>query len=58
MRIRTTLIGALFVLLAGAGMANAQQPDAPPAEALTLERAIRLALEGNRPMRNARLPLR
>jgi len=51
----TTLIGALLILLAGAGMAKAQHGDAPPAEALTLERAIRIALEGNRPVRNARL---
>src|ERR1044071_7892187 len=55
MRPLTTLIGALLILLAGAGLTNAQQADAPPAEALTLERAIRIALEGNRPVRNARL---
>ncbi|MBV9929084.1 MAG: TolC family protein [Acidobacteria bacterium] len=55
MRTRTTLIGALFVLLAGAAMAKAQQPDAPPAETLILERAIEMALEGNRPVKNARL---
>jgi outer membrane protein TolC len=56
MRTRTTLIGALLILLGCASLAQAQQTDAaPPAEALTLEQAINLALEGNRPMRNARL---
>jgi outer membrane protein len=51
----TTLIGALLILLAGAGPARARQTEPPPAEALTLERAIQIALEGNRPVRNARL---
>lgn len=56
MRTLMTLLGALLMLLGGAGFARAQQPDAPPpAEALTLERAVSLALEENRPLRSARL---
>ena len=67
MRTRTTLIIAVLILLCGARAASARQADAPPvettnapsdaapAERLTLERAISIALEENRPVRNARL---
>src|SRR5919202_1871656 len=55
MRTRMTLISALLILLGVALPAAAQQTGAPPAEPLTLERAISLALARNRPVQNARL---
>ena len=50
-----TLISVLLILFGGASLALGQQPAAAPAEPLTLERALRLALESNRPVRSARL---
>lgn len=50
-----TLLGVLLITAACAHAALAQEPPAPTAEPLTLEGAIGLALEGNRPVRNARL---
>ena len=50
-----TLIGFVMILFVGAGAALGQQPTAPPAEPLTLERAISTALEHNSGVQNARL---
>lgn len=50
-----TLLGFVMILLAGAGAALGQQPTTPPAEPLSLERAISTALENNSGVQNARL---
>jgi outer membrane protein len=55
MRTRIIFISLLLVLLGSASRTPGQQMVAPPAEPLTLERAIDLALEHNRSVQNARL---
>lgn len=57
MRTGTTLINALLMITGAASLARGQQPAAPAAEPLTLERALSLALDSSRPLRNARLEL-
>ena len=53
---RKTLINVLLLLLAGAASVCGQELTAPPAaEPLTLEQAIKLALEQNRTVQNARM---
>lgn len=51
----TNLLSLLLILLCGASTALGQQPLTPPAEPLSLERALSLALEANYSVRNARL---
>jgi outer membrane protein TolC len=55
MNARITMISLLLMFLGGASLALGQQPDAPVAEPLNLEQAIKLALAHNRSVQNARL---
>ncbi|HKQ54069.1 MAG TPA: TolC family protein [Pyrinomonadaceae bacterium] len=59
MSIGTTLKSVLMILLLGGTVLaqNPQEPAPPVAEPLTLERAISLALQDNRPVQNARLEM-
>src|SRR5262249_5130721 len=54
-RTSLSLIAVAVAALAGASAARAQQPAAPDAELLTLDRAIELAVRGNRTVESAEI---